>query len=192
MTISQERYRFLFRNLLRGLSFLAILIVLFVLAKEFAPENSREMLKPLYDHPLLVFAVFMSSEIVFGIIPPEVFMMWALDFGTNYDYVWIVGLLSVLSYSAGLIGFGIGRWFNHTRLYRLLRRRYLGKYARILKEYGMFLIIVAAVTPLPYSAVSMVIGSVNYRFDRFLYYSTTRFLRFGVYGYIIWEANEMS
>ena len=162
------------------------------MGKQIAPENTRELLEPLYNHPILVFLVFTASETVFGIIPPEVFMMWALDYGSNFDYFWIVGLLSVLSYSAGVIGFGIGRWFNYTRVYRLLRRRYLGKYARKLKEYGMFLIIVAAVTPLPYSAVSMVIGSVNYRFDRFLFYSTTRFLRFIVYGYFIWEANRMS
>ena len=65
-------------------------------------------------------------------------------------------------------------------------------YEEFFRRFGGFLIFVAAVTPLPYSAVCLLVGSVNFKFRNFLLISSTRFLRFAVYSYILWEAGSVT
>jgi membrane protein YqaA with SNARE-associated domain len=59
----------------------------------------------------------------------------------------------------------------------------------MLQKYGVFLILVAAITPLPWSAISMLVGSLHYPSKKYLLWALARFIRFAVYAAIIWEAN---
>ena len=58
-----------------------------------------------------------------------------------------------------------------------------------LEMFGIYLILIAALTPLPFSAVCILIGSVRYSFGRFALLATSRFIRFGIYALVFWEAN---
>jgi membrane protein YqaA with SNARE-associated domain len=95
----------------------------------------------------------------------------------------------MISYLAGIAGYWIGVYLNHTRFYRILKRRVFGKYQVYLNKFGTFLIIVAALTPLPFSGIAMLVGSSRYPFKKYIVYSSFRFLRFVIYSYIIWEAS---
>lgn len=138
-----------------------------------------------------MFLIFITSEIIVGIIPPEVFMIWALRNGDVSEYVFLILLLSVLSYLAGLTGYCFGRYLNTTLLYRFIRRKFLGKLERMLNMYGLYIIIVAAITPLPFSGVCMLVGSVKYPVKKYILYSALRFARFAVYSWFIWKANTI-
>lgn len=188
MTDNKKTY-FLLRNLSRGLLYLAIIVIVFILAKKYISVDYIKWLAPIYEKPNLMFSIFLASEIVIGIIPPEFFMVWALRTGSMPDYITSIILLALISYIAGMIGYGIGRYFNTSRFYRFLKRKYFGKYSKYLHEFGGFLVVVAAVTPLPYSGISMLVGSERYPFKRYFIFSLFRFLRFVVYAAIIWEAN---
>ena len=76
-SISRKKRRFLFKNLGKGLLWFLGLVIVFVLFKRYVPIN-EEFLDKLYDQPMLVYLVFAISEIVVGIIPPEIFFVWAL------------------------------------------------------------------------------------------------------------------
>ena len=104
--ISRRKRRFLFRNLLKGILWFAGLVLLFILARKYIPINDTSWIYILYEKPMLVYLVFMVSEIVVGIIPPEVFMIWALKSDSAKFYVLDVILLSSISYLDG-IGFDI-------------------------------------------------------------------------------------
>lgn len=184
-----DKTKFLFKNLLRGITWLAIIIAVFLAYKKFGKAILFEWLDPMLNRPILVYLIFLISEIVFGIIPPEVFILWALRSSNMIEYAGIVMLLAILSYGSGIVGFFIGRYLKDTRFYRILRYRRFYKYEGKLREYGLYLIIVAALTPLPYSAISMLVGAVRFPFKKFLFYSLTRFIRFATYSWIIWEAN---
>ncbi len=186
---SQKKSIFLIRNLARGIVWLGVIIALFFIFKKYVDANYLKWLAPLYERPILVFLIFTISEIIIGIIPPEIFMLWGLRDGVVTNYIYIIILLAIISYIAGIIGYLFGSYLDSTRIYRFLRRKFLSKSQRLLNTYGLYLIIVAALTPLPFSGVSMLVGSVNYPFRKFLFYSTTRFIRFGLYSWIIWEAN---
>jgi membrane protein DedA with SNARE-associated domain len=187
----QKKSTFFFRNIMRGLIWLAAIIGIYLLFKKFVNINYLSWLAPVYDNPVIMYIIFLASEIIVGIIPPEVFMIWALRYHNISGYIIIIASLAVISYMAGITGYFIGRYLNTTLFFRFFRRKTLGKSERLLNIYGIYLIMVAAVTPLPFSGVAMLTGSVRYPFRKYFYYSLLRFLRFAFYSWIIWEVNTI-
>ena len=189
--MDKERAKFLFRNLLKGLLWFAILLIIYIYLKDRIEIHPESWVGRLNDNPLAMYLIFLSSEVIFGIIPPEVFMAWAAEPGNLVYYIMNVTLLASISYGAGVLGYGIGRVLNRRVLYRYARRKFFNQYETFFRKFGGFLLFVAAVTPLPYSAICMLVGSVNYRFRLFLLISLTRFLRFGFYSFILWQAGSI-
>jgi membrane protein DedA with SNARE-associated domain len=187
-----SRGRFFLTNLIRGIFILIVFVVVFILFKKYITIDYLSWLKPVYENTFLVFLIYTVSEIVFGIIPPEVFFIWSTRTGDVMQYAWYIFLLAVISYLAGILGFWIGVKLNQTILYRWIKRRYLLKYQKYLNKYGFFLIIVAALTPLPFSAISMLMGSVSYPFKKYAFYALSRFIRFAAYSIIFWEVNAIT
>ncbi len=184
-----EKSRFLLGNLVRGLIWLVVVVALFLYLGSLVDEAHLEKyLQPIYDKPFWVFLVFTVSEVVFGIIPPEIFMLWGAQSGDIVFYTLIIMIMSFLSYGAGIIGFSIGKLLNKTRFYRYVHKHILKSYVVYLQKYGGFLVIVAALTPLPFSAIAMLVGAVGFPFKNYLLYSLFRFARFTVYSILIWNA----
>ncbi len=186
-----ERTRFLVKNLIRGLFGLSVIIGLYIVAKKYWGFDLTTLLGPLYDKPVWIYTIFLLSEVIFGIIPPEFFMLWSMRHGSVSIYVQNVMALAAISYAAGVIGYYIGVIFHGTRLYRFLRMNYLKKFEQQFQQYGGFLLIVAALTPLPFSAICMLVGASNYPFRRFLWIASTRFIRFTVYAIVIWQTHNI-
>ncbi len=181
------RNRFFWKNLLRGWLWLG-LILGFFLFLEWMEFDYYAVLQPFYDRPFLLYLIYSLSEIFFGILPPELFMIWARGSGVLSAYVPEVSLLAVISYIAGVIGYLAGRWFGSTSFFRNLKEQRAARVVPLLERYGLFLVIIAALTPVPFSATCMVAGMVRLPFRRFLLYAATRFFRFAFYGWIVWHA----
>ncbi len=184
-----ERTRFLLKNLGRGLIWLIVIVGGYFFLKNKFNFSLADILGPVYDQPTTIFGIFLASEVIFGIIPPELFMIWALRHENLDLYIQNIIALSVISYLAGAVGYYIGSHFNTTRLYASLEKNYLGRFEKHMNRFGGFLVIVAAITPIPFSGICMLMGTVKYPVKRFMVISLMRFMRFGVYAYIIWEAN---
>ncbi|MCF6356235.1 MAG: VTT domain-containing protein [Draconibacterium sp.] len=90
----------------------------------------------------------------------------------------------------GYLNFLIGRYFYKRITFRYFRRKFLKESWPLVKKYGLFLIIVAALTPIPWSAVSLLVGSAGYESKKYLKYALFRFLRFAIYGYIIYQSHQ--
>lgn len=180
---------FLLKNLLKGFAWLAVIIGVFILIKQNVNDDSYAWFEPIYTNAVLIYFIFLISEIVFGIIPPELFMIWAATKFELITFIFNIAFLSILSYLAGVLGFGIGVFLNKSLFFSVSKKRILGKYEKYLLEYGAFMVIVAAVTPVPFSGISMLVGSVDLPFRRYLIFSLFRFLRFIIYAFIVWEAN---
>jgi membrane protein DedA with SNARE-associated domain len=168
---------------------LGIILLIYLLGKKFINIDFFSWLEPLFANTLLILLIFLASEVIIGIIPPEIFIIWALRNDQWREFILMVGLLSIISYTAGLTGFGIGRFLNRSLFYRFVKRRFLHKLDQTLQVFGPYLIVVAALTPLPFSGVSMLIGSVHYPFRKFVLLALTRFLRFAIYAVVFWEAS---
>ena len=190
--MKKDRVKFLLKNLGKGLLWFAVLVVAYVLFKDKISVDPESILGRVSDSPVLVFSIFLASEIIIGIIPPELFMGWAANPGDPKLYIVYVTLFAFISYGAGIVGYLIGALMSKTILFRYTRRKFFMQVETFFKQYGGFLIFVAAVTPVPFSAVCMLVGSVHYKFNKFLLISSSRFLRFGFYSYILWHAGTIS
>ncbi|MEN8247803.1 MAG: VTT domain-containing protein [Bacteroidota bacterium] len=180
---------FLFKNLSRGLLWLAILVAGFIVFNHSVDIKSSEFLMAIGDNAKAVYLVYFLSEIFVGIIPPEVFMMWSIKLAEGRNYILDVSLLALISYIAGSIAFLFGRYFHQTVIYRYLRRRYLGKFEIRFQQFGGFLLFVAALTPIPYSGICMLSGAAHYSKSKFYLITLFRFIRYAIYGYFIWRAS---
>ena len=186
--MDSQRTGFILRSLLKGLATLSFFIIVYILFKEYIHVDYFSRLEPFFDRTGLILLIFLISEVFIGIIPPEVFIFWALRKDTLFGFIGMISILALISYLSGIAGYFFGMNLNRLLYLRFIRRKYLKKLERNLQSFGIYLIIIASLTPVPYSGTSMLIGSANYPFRKFWFYALTRFIRFG--GYIIfWWLN---
>ncbi|MEM7551328.1 MAG: hypothetical protein AAF363_16730 [Bacteroidota bacterium] len=186
-----SKKQFLITNLIKGFVYLAVLIILFLLIKKYFRIDYYSLLEPTFEHPLLVYLTFSISELAFGIIPPELFFIWASALGSVPKYIFHVALLSIVSYLAGINGFFIGGVLKDTSFYSKIEKRFLSKYKPLLRLYGTFAVIVAAITPLPFSGISILVGTTGFGWKKYALAALFRFLRFALYAVIMWEADHI-
>ncbi|MGD1893798.1 MAG: hypothetical protein ACFB15_24790 [Cyclobacteriaceae bacterium] len=187
----REKFWFFIRNFGRGLLVLLLLIGSFVFLKDRIDVDYFTWLAPIYERPSVVYLIYSASELLFGIIPPEIYMIWSLRKEKLASNIINVVALALISYAAGVAGYLIGSYLSHTRFYTYFRKRVFGQYERYFHSFGAFLIIVAALTPLPFSGVSMLIGSVDFPTRKYLLFASARFIRFAAYSYVVWQAHML-
>ena len=187
MEQEESKSSFLLKNLFRGLVWFAIILTAYILVSEDI-KIYQEEINNVGDRLPLLLGIFTVSEIVFGILPPELFMLVWQSKGVLSEYIINLSYLTVISYAAGILGFYIGRFFSKTKIYVRIHDRYLKQYDHKLKKYGLYLVLVGAVTPVPFSATCMLAGSVNTPFKDFLLVCISRIIRFAAYGWAVWAA----
>lgn len=186
-----DNSHFIFRNLFRGILWLVLFLGTYLVCEHLLPFEFNTWLQPIINRKWLMYGIFLGSEIIIGIIPPEIFFIWAKEFSDLHQYILIIASLAVISYTAGITGYFIGRHLNRTLFYRYIRIRFLRKLDRRLQQFGLYLIIIAALTPIPFSGVAMLVGSVRYPIGKYLAFSLFRFLRFVVYAWIFWNSDSL-
>ena len=187
-----SRMQFLIRNGLKGLAWFVVLIAGYLLFRKIVfAQNPEYWLQQFYSQPEIIYLIYAASEFFFGIIPPELFMIWAVNKADVAHYWQNIAFFAGVSYAMGYLTFLIGQFISKRVTTRYIRIRFFKNLWPKLKKYGLFLIIVAALTPLPWSAVSMLVGASGYPAKRFLRYALFRLLRFAIYGYIIYQTHQI-
>ncbi len=179
--------QFLLRNLFKGLLWFAIIITAYILLEGYLEEKLSKEISNLANREVLLFAIFTFSEIVFGIIPPEFFMILWQHQGDLMVYCINLSILAVISYGAGILGYYIGVTFTKTGFFKRIKDKYLVQYEYSLRKYGMYLVLVSAITPVPFSAMCMLAGSVALPFKTFAWVCFSRVFRFAAYGWMVWN-----
>lgn len=188
MEQEESKTSFFLKNLFKGLLWLGIILTVFLLAEDFILVNFEHYMDVLKDRPLILFSIYFVSEIVFGIIPPVLFMStWQMLGIPLSEYIIYLSILAIISIICGILGYYIGKYFSTTKFYQGIEERYLLQYNKQLKKYGAFLVVVGALTPLPFSATCMLAGSVHTSFPVFLMACSTRVFYFILYGWAAWS-----
>ncbi len=186
---NKVRLFFFFKNFIRGLLFFAIALGFYKVSFSYLDLSSLKN-QISFDFPsFFVFTLFFMSEVILGIIPPELFMIWAISSKPLGSYLFYVVTFSFLSYIAGFTAFLFGKYLHNTWLYEFMKKNIIGKYERKISAFGWLVIVVAAITPLPFSATCAVVGAVGFDRKKYLFYSSARFLRYAIYGFFIWLAH---
>lgn len=187
-----SRMQFLIKNGLRGFAWLAVLLIVYFFFNEIVITKAPDAwVEQFYARPLVIYIIYFASEFFFGIIPPEFFMIWAFNKGGVINYTLTVAFFALVSYALGYVTFLIGQFLYKKVTFRYVRIKYLKTSWPQLRKYGIFLIIVAALTPLPWSAICLLVGAGGYPSGRFLKYAIFRLIRFAVYGFIIFQTHQI-
>jgi len=134
--------------------------------------------------PLNILIVFLASESLLGLVPPEIFIAWSHKMPQPILYL---SLLALLSYIGGIISYFIGRWiFTIPKVYAYLEGS-MKKHLKHIRKWGGFLIVVGALLPIPYSMTSMAAGMIQYKFTNYLMFGLLRFVRFYLYALAIFN-----
>ncbi len=186
---NKVRLYFFIKNFIRGILFFAVAIIFYKVTFSYLDLSGLKEQIP-FDLPsTFVFILFFMSEVILGVIPPELFMIWAISSKPLSSYFIYVISFSVISYIAGFVAFLFGKYLHKTWLYEFMRKNIIGKYERKINSYGWLVIVVAAITPLPFSATCAVIGAIGFKRNKYLFYSMARFIRYAIYGFFIWLAH---
>lgn len=178
--------RFVWQNISNGLVWLGAIVGLYVLALYFLPDEWNAYLKAYTDRPGWMFTIFFLSEAFTGLIPLELFIIWAASQPLGM-YITYVVLLAVLSYVGGIVAFLLGTRLQHIRMLRRLNRREaFQRYGKLYRRWGGVVIIIAALTPLPYAVISFLSATFQFPFSRYLQFAAFRFLRFAFLGWLLW------
>lgn len=186
----QTKFAFLAKNLFRALIYAIIIFAAYYLFKEYIITESHEVwLTQFYSRPLIIYLIYIGSEVFFGLFPPEFFMLWAYHGGSAWYYWLNLIFFAVISYGAGMLAFAVGRYLRRMLYFRYVSRKFFKTYWPMFRKFGSVLIIAAALTPLPWALVSMLVGTTEYPFKRFLSFAVFRLLRFAVYGFIVYQSH---
>lgn len=185
------RIKFLISNGIKGIIWLAILIGGYILFDNLVVSKNPDVwLHRFYSQPGIIYLIYFTSELFLGLFPPELFMIWAFNKGDTFHYILNVGFFAVISYGLGYLNFLIGQYLYKRVIFRYFRKRFFKASWEQLRKYGLFLILVAAITPVPWAAVCLLVGSADYPAKKFLKYALARLLRFAIYGFIVYQSNQ--
>ena len=138
------------------------------------------MLRRLYDRilalsaspraPLWLFAIALAEASVFPIAPDLLLVAMVL---TRPDRAWRFALIATLgSVAGGALGYLIGyAVFNSLALPVLRLYHYEGAFATFqarFAEYGLWLILIKGLTPIPYKIVTIASGAAGFSFPVFM------------------------
>lgn len=178
-------FRFLFRNLFNLIVIILVLsIIVYVVEKYII--TTKEVFIHIVDNVsgIYVYLLFALSETFLGLIPPDLFIVWAEPEAASYGISpwWIVLLLSVMSYFGGLMAFFIGRFLNKIPS---INKWLLTKHQKLvinLQKWGGIFIVFAALLPLPYSVATLLAGLTSYPLRWLLFLGIFRIARFFIYA----------
>lgn len=178
-------YRFVGKNIVKLLLSLGLFAgsVIFINHYLWDVEST---LQYLFSHfsQWIVMAVFLASESFIGVLPPDLFILWAG--GLTQPYVTVL-ILALCSYAGGFVSWYTGVYLvGRPRIRQAVEVRYAGQF-ELFKKFGSLALFMAALTPLPFAPVSVAAGLTHFSARRYGLVAGVRFIRFFGYAFVIFS-----
>ncbi|TKD59204.1 YqaA family protein [Flavobacterium sp. ASW18X] len=179
-------YSFLKATAIKGGTVIAFFVALIIGLEYYVLDFNTILNKVVETYPpLLVFGLFLASETIMGLLPPEIFIAWAAKVTTPWLYLFY---LASLSYLGGIIAYGIGNKLSKISLVKNYLELKVATHISNLNKWGGLFVFLGAVSPVPHSLVSLASGLISYNFKNYLLWALFRYVRFLVYGFLIFKA----
>lgn len=136
-----------------------------------------------FGYPGMFISTFLMDTFLSPISPDFVLLVSVAGDVNVLGVIFVISLASVL---AGNAGYFIGRFLGNREIIRKRIEPYERKGHYLMGKYGIWAVIVAAVTPLPFSAVSWIAGMLEMDYKQFLVGSLWRIPRFMI-GFVIFS-----
>jgi len=179
-------FRYVGRNVLWIVALYSLLILLLFLLGKYLVDFDAffgRIIESLSGN--FVFLLFFVSESFTGMIPVDLFVIWAQKFDNPLPSLFLFG---ALSYAGGVISYGIGRWISRRSRVKAYTERKLKVYIGFARKWGGAFIIIAALFPFtPFSLVVIALSTLKYPFRLFLLYALSRLVRFAIQGLFFFD-----
>ncbi len=178
-------YGFLKDTAIKG-GLVIVMFVAILLALEYFFLDFNSLLNTLVESfsAVSIFWVFLISETVLGLLPPEIFIAWSSKSATPWLFLFII---ASLSYVGGIIAYFVGNQLNRIPSIRNHIEIKIATHINNLRKWGGFFVFVGAMLPLPHSMVSLACGLIKYDLKNYLAWAIFRYLRFGLYALVIFR-----
>ena len=97
------------------------------------------------------------SESIFFPIPPDPLVI-AIGVASPGSAIWVAGLATIASVAGAYLGHWLGRKFGRPLLRRLVSQDKVDRAEALFNRYGVWTIILAAITPIPYKVFAILAG----------------------------------
>lgn len=175
------------KNLLwKGLFALLGILVVIVFLSHFAKEPIQKLSNLFID----IFGVYgvglgiLLSDSLPAFMIPDAFLVLAV--AGKLEDIPVVVFASIGSITGGSISYFLGRYvFPKIAFIQSFLQAHEEKLVVHLEKYGVWAVVLAATTPLPYSWMAILAGTLKMEYWKFLVSSLSRAPRFFVYYYAI-------
>jgi len=175
------------KNLLwKGLFALVGILVVIVFLSHFAKEPIQKLSNLFID----IFGVYgvglgiLLSDSLPAFMIPDAFLVLAV--AGKLEDIPVVVFASIGSITGGSISYFLGRYvFPKIAFIQSFLQAHEEKLVVHLEKYGVWAVVLAATTPLPYSWMAILAGTLKMQYWKFLVSSLSRAPRFLVYYYAI-------
>jgi membrane protein YqaA with SNARE-associated domain len=134
--------------------------------------------------PMVIFSLFFTSELLMGVLPPEMFIAWSSKTLNPWFHVFLFG---TLSYAVGLATYYLGKLLIMITSVKSFVERKIANHISNLRKWGGFLVFVGAMLPVPYTLVSLASGLINFKIRHYMAWALFRYVRFFAYSIIIFK-----
>lgn len=183
-------FRFIGSNVLKIMLLYALVVVAVILVAKYA-LNLNQIFQNIIDRftDTEVLALFFVSESFLGMIPPDLFMLWAEKFD---EPLWMLTFLGVLSYVGGIVSYWLGIWISRQERVKNYIENRLKNYIALTQKWGGAFLVIAALFPFsPYAMVALAVSMFKYPFHKLLLFGISRIVRFVVQGTALIQLLEM-
>ena len=131
-----------------------------------------------------ILSFFLLSETILGLIPPEIFIAWASKTTSPWFFLFTI---ATMSYLGGVIAYFVGnRLFLIPAVKNHIENK-ITKHIVNLRKWGGLFVFIGAMLPIPHSIVSLACGLIKYKFKNYLLWALFRYVRFALYGIVIFQ-----
>ena len=169
------------RLIIVGLISLALMFLVYVLGiKEVGHDGYTALLEWINSHFSLRLGVFLYAYIVDTLILPlSPDLVWIVGAGmVSFEAIFFAGLGSALG---GISSYGIGMLVDKVPFVKKLTDSANRKWGSYIKAYGVPLVALSAIFPLPFSTLCTVAGIVGLDFKKIAISSSLRFIHAALY-----------
>ena len=178
-------YQFAYSKGIKAALLFIIILVLLWLAQKFIIDTDYIFASVIDNIPnWQVIVFFFFSEVGFGLIPPDFFIVWSQKFPSP---LLMITYLALISYFASFISYYLGRLLRRIPRIKLFLNSKLNKHVLKIRKWGGVLIMFTALFPLPFSLFNVVAGMIKYPFNQFWIFALARIPRFYIYAFFLYK-----
>ncbi len=177
-------YRFIGTNALKVGFYYSLVVVGVIVVGKFLLDLNL-IFHTVFDSfsTLQVLTIFFISESILGMIPPDLFMIWAEKFDNPVAMLTVLG---VLSYIGGIVAYYIGSRISRQEKVKAFIERRLQRFIAPTEKWGGLFLALSAIFPFsPYAMVALAVSVLHYPFHKLLLYGLFRIARFVGQGIMI-------